>query len=71
MRWQRLRDIGEPWATKSEDGYYAIAVPNAAGEFEAYHIVALWARPLLIGARASLDLAKEFCEHHATQPRDV
>lgn len=68
MRWQRIRDLDSPWATKSEDGYYAIATP-LEGQFEAFHIEALWARPLSIGTRSSLDLAKEFCEHHSAQPR--
>lgn len=67
MNWQPLRDLAEPWATKSSDGYYAIAQPSPL--FECFHIEALWAKPVSIGHGLTLDLAKQLCEHHNAQPR--
>jgi hypothetical protein len=66
VRWTTVRELGSPWASKSDDGYYAIT-PGAP--FEAHHISALWAKPVKIGESVTLELAQQLCEHHATLPR--
>jgi hypothetical protein len=63
MRW--IPYAGTQWAFKSSDGYYAIA-PHAA-MYEAFHIEALWARPVTLGVCSHFDGAQNLCEQHAAR----
>jgi hypothetical protein len=56
-QWLARRD-GE-WRAKTSDGYYAVN-----REFEAFHIEALWAAPVKIGAAKSLADAQAICDQH-------
>ena len=68
MKWRtEPRHLDEPWLSKSECGHYAIAAKGP--QFEAFHIAALWARPVSIGSTFTLDLAQQLSEHHFAQPR--
>lgn len=51
---------------KSSDGYYGISAGAglAHGDFEAFHIEALWAKPLPIGVGSDLEVAKIICNEH-------
>lgn len=53
---------GHLWAAESDNGYYRI---GHGAPFIAYHVEALWARPVEIGQSVTLDLAKQVCEYHS------
>ena len=62
MQWITPREADSPWISTSADGYYRVA---KGPPFEAFHVEALWAKPVSIATMITLELAQQACEDHS------
>lgn len=71
MRWIDVTDPTTDLCARSVDGYYRVTTHYGGAEFVAWFLEAVFAKPVEIGTRGTLDDAKEFCEEHALKPRNL
>lgn len=59
------REPDSEWCARTVDDYYRVA--KGGPPFLAYHVEALWAKPVQIASCVTLDLAQQACEFHAAR----
>jgi hypothetical protein len=57
------------WASREARHLYGVVHRLPAGDFEAFHIEALFARPASLGCADSLEDAMALCQQHNDTPR--